>query len=179
MVTSNEVEDDLVTNIVDKKQVVSRAQYLSRAHNLGQMYHTSKIKLQEKFQPMKTYHKSKLLEYSLHVHESKVTANDFQAIYTFISATSNNPMQFSEWNSKRSAWINLELIKQHHTHFVHSLGKSLWEFTQAFEVGSASTHVRTDQVLVEVDGLGSRRGHAARTHSHPALATDSRGGGVR
>lgn len=133
--TSNEPEEDLIANIVDKKQVISRAQYMSRGQSSeSKMYHTSKLKLPDKIQLMKTHHKTQLTRYSMHVHESAVTAHDFQAIYAFLSATSSMPMQFSEWNKKRSAWLNIELIKQHHTHFIHSLGKSLWEFTQAFEV---------------------------------------------
>jgi hypothetical protein len=135
LVTSNEVEDDLIANIVDKKHVISRAQHMIQGQSAeNQMYHTSKIKLPDKIQLMKTQHKTKLTSYGRHVHEFVVTADDFQAVYAFISATGSNPMHFSEWNKRRSAWINMELIKQHHTNFVNSLGKSLWEFTQAFEV---------------------------------------------
>lgn len=134
LVTSNEVEDDLIANIVDKKHVISRAQHMIQGQSAeNQMYHTSKIKLPDKIQLMKTQHKAKLTSYGRHVHEFVVTADDFQAVYAFISATGSNPMHFSEWNKRRSAWINMELIKQHHTNFVNSLGKSLWEFTQAFE----------------------------------------------
>lgn len=141
LVTSNEVEDDLIANIVDKKHVISRPHHMLRGQSAdNQMYHTSKIKLSDKIQLLKTHHKTKLTSYAQHVHQFVVSANDFQAIYAFISATGSNPMHFSEWNKRRSAWINMELIKQHHAHFVHSLGKSLWEFTQAFEVLSHQLH---------------------------------------
>ncbi len=137
LVTCSEAEEDLLANIVDKKQVVSKAQYMSRGQSAeSQMYHTSRLKLQDKIQLMKTHHKTQLPHYSLHVHESAVSANDFQALYAFLCATST-PLQFSAWNKKRSAWLNLALLKQHHAHFVHTLGKALWEFTQAFEVSTA------------------------------------------
>lgn len=120
---------------------MNRTQFLSYKTTDSHTYHTSKIKSNNKILLMKTHHKAKLLQCALNVPESFVTANDFQAIYAFISSASNGPIRFSEWNKKRSVWINLELIKQNHMYFINTLGKSLWEFTQAFEVCSSSLRI--------------------------------------